>query len=231
MPSAVDLWDRLDPNGPPEVAWPRGVSTVGADAAADGSRAVVLLGAFDPLTKAHLAIAQSATRIERAPAVFCLTKVLLARGGDELLSPHERIAVILDVAVRRDIGVAFANRGTYLEVGHAIRRSGIDPTFVIGADKLGQLADPSFYEDGTRGVDATFGELRFLVVPRGDIDITRFLDGGTVRLFEVGDVFEDPSIADISASDVRRALRSGEAVDRLVPPEVAAALRGYTSAR
>lgn len=228
---AADLWDQLDPSGPTDVAWARGVSPIGAETNADRRRVVVLLGAFDPPTNAHLAITRAATRIARAPAVLCLTKVLLARGGDVLLSAHERIAVIMNVAARCDIGVAFANRGTYLEVGRAMRGSGIDPTFIIGADKLGQLADPSFYEEGSSGVDATFAEQRFLVVPRDGIDVSSYMRGSNVHVLDTGDVFEDSWMAGISASDVRKALRSGRSIDHLVPPEVAAALRGYTSAR
>jgi nicotinic acid mononucleotide adenylyltransferase len=191
----------------------------------------VLLGAFDPLTNAHLAIANAVAGAEATPAALCVTKVLLARGDDHLLPPHDRIGMLLDVAERCRIGLAFANRGTYLDVGRAMRASGISPTFAVGADKLAQLADPSFYADGRHGVDATFSELRFAVVPRGEIDLSPFLDAADVRFLDIGEVFDDVSDAEVSASEVRRLVRAGSAVDHLVPPEVARALQGYTSAR
>lgn len=231
LAQAIELWDRLDAAGPAEVVWPRSVASIATAADRDVSRAVVLLGAFDPLTNAHVAIARGAARAEHAPPALCLTKILLARSDDALLTPRDRIGVILRVADRCDIGVAFANRGTYLEVGRAMRRSGIDATFVVGADKLGQLADPSFYQDGTRGVDSTFDELRFVVVPRDGIDVMPFLDRANVRVLETSQVFEDDSLARVAASEVRRSVRAGEVIDHLVPSEVAEALRGYTSAR
>jgi nicotinic acid mononucleotide adenylyltransferase len=61
--------------------------------------------------------------------------------------------------------------------------------------------------------------------------VTPFLQRGDVRLLDIDQVFADPSHADISASEVRRAVRAGEPVDDLVPLEVARALQGYTSAR
>lgn len=220
--SALELWDGLDPSGPPQVVWARPVV---------GSRAGVLVGAFDPLTNAHLAIVQSVAGAEGVPAALCLTKVLLARGGDRLMSPPQRIALLLDVARRLGIGVAFANRGTYLDVARAIRADGLEATFAVGADKLVQLVDPSFYEDGARGVEATLAELRFAVVPRGTIDVARFAERGNMHFLDRRDVFAELFEAEISASEVRRAVRAGDPVDHLVPPEVARALRGYTSAR
>ena len=221
-PSALELWDALDTSGPPRVVWPRPVV---------GSRVAVLVGAFDPLTNAHVAIVRTVAGAERVPAALCLTKVLLARGDDRLLSDAQRIDVLIDVSQRLGIGVALANRGTYLDVARAMRIERLDPTFAVGADKVEQLVDPSFYEDGSRGVDATLAELRFAVVPRGAVDVARFAERANVHVLDHRDVFAVTSEAEISASEVRRAVRAGDPVDHLVPPEVARALRGYTSAR
>jgi nicotinic acid mononucleotide adenylyltransferase len=219
---AVDLWTSLDPDGPARVVWPR---------APGSTRVTVLMGAFDPPTNAHVDVLRAAARVDGATAVLCLTKVLLARPPDELLSREQRIDVLLALTERLGAGLAFANRGTYRDVGRALRADGIDATFVVGADKIAQLADPSFYDDGIEGVVATFEELRFVVVPRGDVDLTKVLPAGDIRVLEPPEVFSDDATAAISGSDVRRLLRLGEDVSGLVPPEVALALRGYTSAR
>jgi nicotinic acid mononucleotide adenylyltransferase len=121
---------------------------------------------------------------------------------------------------------------------------GFDPTFIVGADKLVQLADPSFYPDGRRGAAATFDEVTFLVVPRSNIALDRpgsVLDRENIRLLDVrpdggpepdgSEVFTDPRHEDLSATDVRRMVAAGIDVSNLVPPEVAAAIGGYTSAR
>jgi nicotinic acid mononucleotide adenylyltransferase len=216
------MWERLDPHGDPIVVWPR---------PADGVSIAILMGAFDPLTNAHVDIVQAVARSSESAPVLCLTKVMLARPDDELLTVHDRIAVMTDVAERLGLGVAFVNRGTYLDVGRALRGDGFEAAFAIGADKLEQLADPSFYEHGSDGVQATFDELRFVVVPRSTIDVTPFTQAGDVQVLDPAEVFEDPSLASISGTEVRALHRSGAAITGLVPPEVELALRGYTSAR
>ena len=185
---------------------------------------MVLLGAFDPPTLAHIEIVRAASRAMSAPGAFCFTRVLLARTDDALL-PTETRAMLLDaIAERCRLGLVFANRGTYLDVARALRATGAEPTFVIGSDKLAQLADPSFYEDGSGGVDATFSELGLLVVPREGAAIDR----GDVQVL---DVFDDPDITSISATEVRRRVRAGTSVSGLVPREVEVALEGYTADR
>lgn len=212
------LWSDLDPDGEPTVAWRHRVH---------GDRVAVLLGAFDPPTRAHVAIARGASRAVGAPAALCLTKVLLARPADALLEPVERLHLLDELAGAEGFGLAVANRGTYLEVARALRSSGIEATFVVGSDKLEQLADPSFYTDGRRGVDATFAEVDLLVVPRPGSAVGR----DDVVVLETDDVFDDASGRAISSTEVRRRIRAGLDVDALVPPGVAAGVEGYTSAR
>jgi len=118
-------------------------------------------------------------------------------------------------------GLCTADRGTYLEVGAEMRAAGIDATFVIGSDKLPQLADPSFYEDGEDGVAATFRDVTFLVVDRGG--------EASADWIGIDEAFENERYAAISATEVRRRLRAGEPVNDLVPPVVAKALERYTA--
>lgn len=166
---------------------------------------MMLLGAFDPPTNAHVDILSEAARESDAAGGFCLTKVVLARNASRLLADEDRIDVLDAIAERLGFGLAFANRGTYLDVHRALVAEGFEPAFVVGSDKLAQLEDPAFYPDGRRGVDATFDELSLVVVPRGN--------------------------RDLSATKVRRMVSDGRDVSDLVPPEAAAVIGGYTSGR
>jgi nicotinic acid mononucleotide adenylyltransferase len=186
----------------------------------DGNRAAVLLGAFDPPTNAHVALVRAARDRLGIPGAFCTTSVLLARGDDRLLEEGKKLELLEQIADAERFGFAIADRGTYLEVAHALRRTGVDATFVIGSDKLPQLRDPSFYENGEDGVAATFAEVSFLVVSRS---------GSSPDHVDAAEVFADPEEAAISATEVRRRLRNGESIAALVPPVVAAALEGYTA--
>jgi nicotinic acid mononucleotide adenylyltransferase len=215
---ASSLWSDLDPNDAPTLHWLRRI---------DGPRVVLLLGAFDPPSNAHLALARAGARIERAPAAFCLTKVTLDRPPDELLPAHERLRLLYDIASDDRFGLAICNRGTYLDVARALARDGFEASFVIGSDKLPQLADASFYADGEAGVTQTFAELRFVVVRRAGAEVQR----DDVLVVDTDQVFATSRESEISATEVRRRIRTGENVDGLVPPRVALALGGYTSPR
>jgi nicotinic acid mononucleotide adenylyltransferase len=216
--AALDLWQQLDPEGPAAVVWPRRVAA---------GRIAMLLGAFDPFTNAHLAIIEGVRRTSAIPTAVCMTKVLLARTDDALFTMQERARILGAVASRVDCGLAFANRGTYLDVGRVLKTSGVDPVFIIGSDKLSQLEDPVFYPDRERGVAATFAELNFIVIPRAGSAVMR----DDVVVADPRDLFDDTATASISATRVRDDVRRGRSVEHLVPPEVALALGGYTSAR
>ncbi len=216
--NATERWEQLDPEGPPLVDWLLPVN---------GSRIVVLLGAFDPPTNAHLAIAKAASPREDAVAVLGMTKVLLDRPGDLLLSIPARLTLIAAIAKEEGFGFFLANRGTYLDVARALAADDRDPTFVVGSDKLEQLEDPKFYATGDAGVSATFSEVRFLVVPRAGGVVSR----ADVQVMDPTEAFAGADEGEVSGTEVRRRLRIGEAVDELVPPAVALALQGYTAAR
>lgn len=212
-PAAV--WDALDPSEPPELRWIRAVQ--------GGGEVVLLLGAFDPPTLAHLSLVHAAVRRTGAAGAFCLTKAILARPAGECLSPPRRLELLARIADEEGLGLAVANRGTYLDVGDAARRLGYEPQFVIGSDKLPKLEDPTFYPDGEAGVERTFARYRFLVVPRG-----ARVERTDVVLLSPEDVFEEPRFGRLSATEVRERLKAGDAVDGCVPPIVARELARYT---
>jgi nicotinic acid mononucleotide adenylyltransferase len=213
---SLGLWDALDPEGPSRVVWLRPPPQ---------RRVVVLMGAFDPPTNAHLAVLRGAAGARNASGVLCLTKTLLARPPDELLPVADRLTLLGELAEHSDLGLAIANRGTYVEVSEALATTGTDASFVIGSDKLAQLEDASFYPDGEEGVRRTFSQVAFVVVPRPD----RTGDRPGLVWLDPDDVFTDGVQPSLSATEVRERLRRGEQVEHLVPPPVALALAGYTS--
>src|SRR5438445_13456219 len=108
----VGAWSNLDPDGRTRAAWIRPAS---------GERIVVLLGAFDPPTNAHLAVIRAAAAADRSAPVLCSTKSLLARPPDELLPITDRLRLVDAVARGGGFGYVLCNRGTYLDVACALR--------------------------------------------------------------------------------------------------------------
>lgn len=208
------VWADLDPRTEAHVEWVHPVP---------GSRAVVLLGAFDPPTRAHVALVEAGAEAEGVAAALCLTKQLLARSSDELLVSEQRLSLLDKLARARSYGFALANRGTYRDVHRAMQATGVDATFLIGSDKLAQLRDPSFYPDGERGVAETLAVVRFLVMPRAGVDVD-LTDQPLLPPL-------DDDLALLSSTEVRRRLREGSPVDDLVPAEVAVDVGGYTAAK
>lgn len=229
---ALEAWRGLAVGGPAKAKW--------VIPPADGStRATILLGAFDPLTSAHLAIASACARIGGptggAEAALGMTKVVLARSQGGLLPVEERVKIVAEVCARMGLAFTIVNSGRYLDAKEAIGRTGVDPVFVVGQDKVSQLADPSFYdgdaEQKAAAVEATFTELDLLVVRRQGAEPADIPARRGVLVLDVADVFEDPRLATLSATEVRSRVAAGLPITGLVPPEVQAALRGYTAGR
>lgn len=184
---------------------------------------VLLLGAFDPPTLAHLSVVRAAAEATGMAPALVLTTVLLDRPGDHLLSAVDRVELLAEVCHEESIAFGVANRGTYLEVARSMDEH---PVFVIGSDKLPQLQNPAFYPDGLSGVEATFAECRFVVVGRSGV--LPSVGPGIIAVLDPAQVFARPDIGAISASEVRRRLRTGIETQDFVPPAVSRRLGGYT---
>lgn len=214
-------WEALGPPGAERFAWVR---------RPDAEEVVLLLGAFDPPTIAHVELLAAAVRAPGTTGTggaFCLTKTLLGRDGRALLPPPRRLELLDALAADRGFGVGVAACGTYLGVAKALAADGLRPTFVVGSDKLPQLRDPAWYPDGERGVAQTFAAARFVVVTRPGAPAPAERPAG-VEVLDPARVFSDPAHAAISATEVRRRLGEGLPVTDLVPPVVGVALAGYT---
>ena len=99
-------------------------------------------GSFDPLTVAHVAIAEAAVEQCRLTSLdFVISEVALAKEGGHASPLAERVAAVEAAAGRR---CAVTDRQLLVDIAE-----GYD-VLVVGADKWWQLLDPSFY--GSVGV-------------------------------------------------------------------------------
>jgi len=151
-------------------------------------------GSFDPLTTAHLAIADAAVSrfgLERLDLV--LSRVALAKELHAQSSLAERLAAIERAAARHpNIRARVTDEQLLADIA-----AGYD-VCVLGADKWHQLHDTEFYGGSDTARDAALARLPVLAVaPRADVASPP--PGARVVLLDV-----DPSFHGVSSTEVRR---------------------------
>jgi nicotinic acid mononucleotide adenylyltransferase len=201
-----------------------------------GSLAVVP-GAYNPPTRAHVALARSARGHGFENVFFSLGTVTIDKPQSGL-RPEERLHLLVQVAAcEPGCGVVLVNRGLYAEQAEALRRSFPEIerlAFVVGMDKVAQIFDERYYLDRDRALGALFERAGLLVAARGALDrssLRRLLDkppaSSFARHIEWLDV--DPEVRDVSATAVRERLARGDRASEWLPPPVERYLRARGS--
>ncbi len=132
---------------------------------------LLLPGAFNPPTIAHLALAQESLRATPGAHVyFALGTAIINKESTERASLLDRL-LLLDQIARRigHLGVLLTNRGLYVDQAAAARASFphvTDLFFIVGFDKIVQIFDAHYYQDRDAALRQLFSLARLLVVPR-----------------------------------------------------------------
>lgn len=158
----------------------------------------VFPGSFDPLTVAHVAIADAAV------AAFGLDRLDLVLSSVALAKEHGGHAPIDDRLAAIDAlrGDRPALRGRVTELRLIADIAEGADVCIVGADKWHQLHDVGFYGGSTERRDAALARLpRLAVVPRAGVALPALGPGAVV-------LGVDPSVAEVSSSAVRA--RRGE---------------------
>jgi nicotinic acid mononucleotide adenylyltransferase len=139
-----------------------------------GSRRVGLLaGSFNPLTLAHLAMAQAGSEAAELDAlVWTMAAVTVDKERVERATLADRLAQLAALAEAfPGTRVALANRGLYVDQVRALRAHlarDAEVTVMVGFDKIVQIFDPHYYRDRDAALRELFGEAHLAVAPRGD---------------------------------------------------------------
>jgi Cytidylyltransferase-like len=147
-------------------------------------------GSFNPVTIAHLAVAQAARDqcgLERVDLV--LSRDTLGKAAQDLVRLEDRHAVLDAVAAARPwIGVHVTDARFIADIAE-----GYD-VIVLGADKWAQVVDPAWYDGSIAARDAAVARLpQVACAPRPPHDLP-----GDAIVLEV-----HPDHHAVSASDVR----------------------------
>ena len=179
-------------------------------------------GAFNPVTRAHLAVAQAARDEHRLQQVVFLLPETFPHKTYEGASFDDRVA-LLEEALAGDASLAIATSegGLFIEIARAFRAacgSQVEIHLLCGRDAAERIAGWD-YGDGPP-FPQQLTEFQMLVASReGEYTVPPEYAGRilTVRM--------PPEYGEHSSSAVREAIDAGQAWEHLVPESVARAIR------
>ena len=218
------LLDQLHPAAPPRAV------VVPGSPEPHGS-IIVFPGAFNPPTKAHLAMLRQAQRYANRHAPMQLyaafSKVTVDKERIERPLLLDRIALLSKV-LQKELpytGIMLFNRGLYVEEAEAVRNS--FPAvrrlfFLVGFDKIVQILDPRYYSNRDVALKALFSLAELLVAPRGKDGseaLAELLNKPENRVFArfIHELPLSSAYRNMSSTQVRQ---HPDAHQRDVPPEV-----------
>jgi nicotinamide-nucleotide adenylyltransferase len=215
---------------------PRSTIVAAPHGATTNTRPLLLLpGAFNPPTIAHLALARASLHaVPGARFFFTLGTTTLNKEQIERASLLDRL-LLLDQSARRtgDLGVLLTNQGLYVEQAAAARTAfptTSDLFFVVGYDKIEQIFDAHYYQDRDAALRELFSLAQLLVAPRAGheaADIAALLNRpenhpfqAAIRLIPLPDDYRQ-----VSSSQIRAMLQippsnlAASPLADLLPPE------------
>lgn len=213
----------LDVSAPPngQVLYPAIVPRV--------QRIGLLCGSFNPLTLAHVELAEHARETARLDLVlFTVAKVTVEKEHVTGLGLEDRLLLLSLYAQRHErVGVAIVNRGLYFEQAQAFRSlfgPHVELFFVVGMDKLLQILDPKYYDDRDAALRQLFTLTSLVVANRSAMaqgDFDKLLDQPANRSYRPYIHFcgLPEAIAELSATAVRESLGVGQGIESSVPQE------------
>ena len=178
-------------------------------------------GSFNPIHNGHLACARTVASKQNFDRVLLIPSGLPPHkpAAADLAAAEHRLALCRIVAAEEplfqvsDLEIHRGGPSYTLDTVRELRRRGLENvSWLIGADMLNFL--PLWHEPGK-----LLQEVNFIVIARPGF---AFEWSALPPEFQVlrEHVIEAPLI-DISATEIRRRVRTGESIDKLVPAEVA----------
>lgn len=185
-----------------------------------GARTALLAGTFNPITRAHAALAVAGHRSGRARVVLAMAPVSLDKEGVERAHPLDRLDWVRTWARPHPWAVvAVSSHPLLVDMAESLARStGAEVALLVGTDKASQLVDPRYYDDLEAAVRRLGRAASLLVAERAGHPATPL----PLRSAPLATPGWTPGR---SSTQAREAARRGEALEELVPSAVARAIR------
>lgn len=167
----------------------------------------VLAGAFNPVTCAHLALAEAARKT--VDEVVCVVPRAYPHKHFHGASLEDRIAMLKRVIDRVEI----TQGGLFIDIARELRTSGAEVSFICGRDAAERIIHWDYGEPGA--IEKMLNEFSLLVAERGGAyEAPAHLRHRVRRLPLAEDV------SDVSSTEVRRRIAAGEPWEHLVPAAI-----------
>ncbi len=229
LPELQRIVDQVDPESAPQLAIVRSAKAGGSQFAIH-NRLGVLSSAFNPLTAAHVRMAELAMQeYQLAQVMFELSRVNVDKAvyGASLA---ERLWMLKRFAQGRPrFSVAMCSHARFIDKAKAIRAvypKDIKLYFIVGYDTLVRVFDPKYYSDLAAELRELFDRSQFIAANRGQhslADVEMFLEQPACRPFtnKIHLIELDSFHAGLSSTQVRERVRQGRSIAGLVPDEIA----------
>lgn len=222
------LMDSLDPQNTPVVQF------VHRAAPPQPKHIGVLDASFNPLTLAHEALvhhAQNAFNFDEIVLLLAKTNVDKALFGADL---GQRLAMMVnyancDTQLGTCLSIAACSHARFIDKAHALRAH-IPPDtqiyFLVGHDTLIRIFDPRYYTDMSAELKVLFSLCHIVSANRENSSrevFHRFMAHPECAPFanRVHPLQLPPSFGNISSTEVRKRIRSGDSITDLVPESIA----------
>jgi nicotinate (nicotinamide) nucleotide adenylyltransferase len=167
----------------------------------------VLAGAFNPVTRAHLALADAAARV--VDEVICVVPRVYPHKHFHGAKLEDRVEMLKLVGYR----VETTERGLFIDIARELRRADADISFICGRDAAERIIGWDYGEQGT--IEKMLDEFSLLVAEReGHYEAPPHLQNRVHRLQL------DENFSDVSSTEVRRRVAAGEVWEHLVPSAI-----------
>lgn len=159
-----------------------GLALVGATQLARARRVGLLAASMNPLTRAHVALAESAKRSAKLDKLYWVaTTAIVDKERVERATLADRVVQATCSARATGDGLLLLHAGLYVEQARAARTlapPGAEMSLIVGYDKIVQIFDARYYHDRDAALRELFAEADLIVSPRqghGEADLRALL--------------------------------------------------------
>jgi nicotinate-nucleotide adenylyltransferase len=174
----------------------------------------VLAGAFNPVTRAHLALAEAAGKI--LDEVVCVVPRVYPHKRFHGAGLEDRIEMLKLAGGR--YRVALTDGGLFIDIARELRQPDTEIAFICGKDAAERVIDWDYRDAGP--IEKILADFSILVAERGGTYEAPAHLRHRVHRLDLGEDFSD-----VSSTEVRRRIAAGEPWEHLVPDSITAYVR------